>query len=49
MRKEPPDLAKHKKRRSTWIVFQKENIKTQDITCCAWSEAIVLSDKVWLL
>jgi len=49
MRKEPQDNAKHKKRRSTWIVFQKENIKTQDITCCAWTEAIVLSDKVWLL
>jgi hypothetical protein len=51
MRKEPPDTGSnpHKKRRSTWLVFQKENIKTQDVTCCAWSEAIALPDKVWLL
>jgi hypothetical protein len=51
MRKEPPDTGSdpHKKRRSTWLVFQIENIKSQDVTCCAWSEAVALPDKMWLL
>jgi hypothetical protein len=51
MRKEPPDYGSipHKKRRSTWLVFEKENVKTQDVTCCAWAEAIPLPDKMWLL
>jgi hypothetical protein len=43
------DRKKHKKRRSTLTVFEKENAKTQDKECCIWSEAISLGDKLWLM
>lgn len=43
------DRAKHKKRRSTLLVFEKENRKTQDNDCCMWTQAIPLGDRLWLL
>ena len=43
------DRNRHKKRRSTLVVFEKENAKTQDKECCNWSQAISLGDKLWLL
>ncbi len=51
MRPKPPEYGAnpHKKRRSTWLVFEKENIKAQDLACCAWTEAVPLPDKMWLL
>lgn len=43
------DRSKHKKRRSTLLLFEKENRKTQDNNCCSWTQAIPLGDKLWLL
>jgi hypothetical protein len=43
------DRKKHKKRRSTLYVYEKENAKTQDKECCSWTQAIPLGDKLWLL
>jgi hypothetical protein len=39
----------HKKRKSTLVVFEKEQARTQDKDCCLWSERILVGEKMWLL